>query len=382
MTDPLLTRLAFDGFELAAPQTLGPIRLVPVINADHRDDIRLGLEGYDAWGIVDLGGPPKGARKQYWSYIPHGLLISWGKDGESATSFGADLRKNVDRPRAPVKIHHRMAKRTGSNEFRILPMHLAMEGFLSLHFGGPDIAWSNYSRHTKRFGLSPRVEFAYGANMIEDLAEAMHLFEIHENQVGVLLFIADELASAFVVSHPEDYRRLHPSILRDSFSEVFLHYARHAQIGRLDIDLDTDGVTDLAALTTAVDDVRTKWHQQTEVMAAGLAGQQLTSEVVNKMGPFQIERFRSHLTPEHEAHIGEAIVHQSGALQYLKTFRLSKNQTKRAHLLQMLAEHDWSIEALAETEGNEPDDIVRRMHNAGFGYLLNPEVLARATRRR
>lgn len=380
MNKPLLDRLRFEGLNLAPPQTFGPIRLLPVINPSPRDDIRLGLEGYDAYGIVTVDGMPHKPKKQYWSYIPHGLVVTWGKDGESAVPFGADLRKNTATPAPPVKLHHRMAKRTGVDEMRILPLHLAMEGFLSLHFGGPPIAWSNYSKHTKDFGLSPRWEFAARAGLIDGLAESMRLFEIHENQVGVLVFVADALASAFVVSHPEDYRRLHTSVLQDFFGEVFIHYSNHAQIGSLDIALDSDGVTSLDKLATACDEVFTQWHEQADILVAGLADRPLESTVVNSLGHFQLERFMTDLGDEREAHIGEAIVHQNGALQYLKTYRLSKNQIKRAHLLKMLAAHDWNIDALAAAEGDTPDAVIKRMHNVGFGYLLNPEVLAKATR--
>ncbi len=209
----------------------------------------------------------------------------------------------------------------------------------------------------------------------------MRLFEIHENQVGMLVFIADSLASAFVVSHPEDYRRLHNSLLQDFFAEFFIHYARHAEIGSLDLDLNTEGVTDLSSLAAACDDVRERWHNQSAVMAKGLVERDVSSKMVNRLGPFQLERFITDLSEDDEGHIGEAIVHESGALQYLKSYRLSKNQVKRAHLLQLLAAHDWHIEALAAAQGDHPDDVIRRMHNVGFGYLLNPEVLAKATRR-
>jgi hypothetical protein len=208
----------------------------------------------------------------------------------------------------------------------------------------------------------------------------MRLFEIHDDQVGVLIFVADALASAFIVSHPEDYRRLHTSVLQDFFAEMFIHYAQHSQVGTLDIALESDGVDSLDELAQACDRVRAQWHEQADALASGLADRPLTSHVVNRLGQFQLERFMTDVDDLREAHIGESIVHQSGTLQYLKTYRLSKKQIKRAHLLEMLAKHDWEIEALAATAGDTPDDVIRRMHNVGFGYLLNPEVLAKAIR--
>lgn len=250
------------------------------------------------------------------------------------------------------------------------------------HVGAPSIAWSNYSKHAKTYGLSPRTEFVAGADRIHGLAEAMRLFEIHEDQVGLLIFVADSLATAFIVSHPEDYRRLHSSVLQDFLGEVFVHHARYAEIGHMDIDLDATGVDSLDALAAACDVVDAKWHEQAELLANGLVDQPLKSEAIHRLGPFELERFMTDVSDLTEAHIAETIVHSSGALQYLKTYRLSKNQIKRAHLLEQLAAHDWQIEALATAQGKDSAEIVRRMHNVGFGYLLNPEVVRRATRRR
>ena len=46
--------------------------------------------------------------------------------------------------------------------------------------------------------------------------------------------------------------------------------------------------------------------------------------------------------------MGEAIVRDNGRLEYLKTYRLSAAQTRRAYLLQLLAEADWHLDTAAE----------------------------------
>src|SRR4051812_370152 len=54
-----------------------------------------------------------------------------------------------------------MARRIDKDRLRFLPLHLALEGYLALSFGGPEIAWEEWSRRAIDNGLSPRAEEAY-----------------------------------------------------------------------------------------------------------------------------------------------------------------------------------------------------------------------------
>jgi hypothetical protein len=57
------------------------------------------------------------------------------------------------------------------------------------------------------------------------LREALRIFEIHPGQCGVLVYAADALAAAFVVSHPADFRALHPSLIEELYGELVHQYA-------------------------------------------------------------------------------------------------------------------------------------------------------------
>lgn len=94
------------------------------------------------------------------------------------------------------------------------------------------------------------------------------------------------------------------------------------------------------------------------------------------MSPFRLVRFVPTLRLDDENHIGEAIVRDDGTVEYLKTYRLSDAQTRRAHLLQTLAAHGWDLTAAAAALGANKIDLCRRLDNAGFGYLLAPAVLS------
>jgi transcriptional regulator of acetoin/glycerol metabolism len=71
-----------------------------------------------------------------------------------------------------------------------------------------------------------------------------------------------------------------------------------------------------------------------------------------------------------------------GQIEYLKTFRLSAAQTRRAFLLSKLASQNWNIDATAALLGHTRDELIRRLEKAGFGYLLAAHVLQAARRRR
>ena len=133
-------------------------------------------------------------------------------------AYGTALGDRVP-PRMPVRSHHRLARKEGSNRLRFLPLHLALEGYLALHFGGPSVLWAEWSERAVRSGLSPRAEEAYRGAEVRGLADALRVFEIHHGQCGVLVYVADALAAAFAVPHPEDYRALHPTLVHDLFGE-------------------------------------------------------------------------------------------------------------------------------------------------------------------
>jgi hypothetical protein len=91
-----------------------------------------------------------------------------------------------------------------------------------------------------------------------------------------------------------------------------------------------------------------------------------------------LERFVPDFRLDNECHIGERIVRKDGTLEYMKTFRLSFTQVRRAFLLKQLADVGWDFTALADRLACPRDELVRRFSNAGFGYLLAPHVLRAA----
>jgi DNA-binding NtrC family response regulator len=48
---------------------------------------------------------------------------------------------------------------------------------------------------------------------------------------------------------------------------------------------------------------------------------------------------------------------------------------RRAWLLEQLSRHDWSLERTATALRADSKELVRRLANAGLGYLLKPHVL-------
>jgi hypothetical protein len=218
--------------------------------------------------------------------------------------------------------------------------------------------------------------------MLPDLDDALRVFEIHERQVGSLVFIGDALASAFVVSHPHDYVALHRTLLEDFYGELLLQYGLRAAPARMESPIDDEQVASLADLRTQLEQVRAHWRAFHAEMAAGLLGARVRAERVYRAGPFQLQRFMTELDPAAENHIGEAIVRDDGELEYLKTFRLSAAQTRRAYLLSQLAAQQWNLQATAMHLGQSTHEFIRRLDRAGFGYLLKDHVLAAARKRR
>lgn len=382
MQEKLLERLSLAGLNMAPSQVCGAIRLVPLLRRHAPGDLRLAKRSYgDDRAFVETD-----PTHFYSNYIPHGFVLSWGEGGAEAT-VGTQLSKADGREikfnSARLRLLHRMVKREQGNQLRLLPMDLAMEGFLSLYFNGPDIAWTEYSRRFRRQGLGSRWESVIPGNCIPGFDDALRTFEIHEGQSGVLVFVADTLASAFVTPCSDDYRALHQTLLEDYYGDLIYQYGLfHNGALRLESKIVDERVNSLADLRLELERVRTDWASFHGVMAGDLLGVEVKSERIYQAGVFTLQRFITNLDPKGENHIGEAIVRNDGTLEYLKTFRLSAAQTRRAYLLGQLANAGWVLDDAAAALQTTRHELVHRLEKAGFGYILAEPVLIAARKHR
>ncbi|MFD3452549.1 hypothetical protein ACFWVC_10225 [Streptomyces sp. NPDC058691] len=371
-----MTAMDLTGLDTRPSQVWGAVRLVPLVRPAPVEDLRLHprILG-DGPSVVSVG-----PRTAYFSYIPHAFVADWTEDGTPAAAYGTHLAPGGDAtPPATtgLRFHRRMARREEKHRLRFLPLHLALEGYLALHFGGPSVAWEEWSQQALRRGLSPRVEQAYTGAEVTGLADALRVFEIHPGQCGVLLYVADALAAVFVVPHPDDYRVLHPTLVQDLYGELVHHYALlMPPVPEFRARLGDEGLDSLARLRAAAGEQERAWagfHDTT--MAAGATEQDGTWRTVYRMGPFTLARFLPEFRPKQENHIGEAITDGSGRTVYLKTFRLSESQIRRGHLLSRLAAADWHLADAAAGLGIDEAALGLRLESAGFGFLLRQDVL-------
>ncbi|WP_339731069.1 hypothetical protein [uncultured Gimesia sp.] len=380
-TDCLET-ISLKGLTLAPSQVLGGVRLVPVLRKQLREDLRLTKRPY----YEDIAAVQIDNKTAYYSYIPHAFIADWSDDGSPAVAYGTQIRSNKSTKTSDGKAHDlgfmtarvmkKMRARENRNRLRFLPMDVSLEGFLSLHFGGPQIIWEEYSREAIRDGLSPRCETSIPGRWLKGLEDALRVFEIHTNQVGSLVFVGDALASAFIVPHPDDYRALHETLLTDEYGELLYFYGLYAEENRLHPDaIDARNVQSLKDLRNEVARVRSDWSKLHSLMSNNLLGCPVRNEMVYRMGPFHLQRFMTELNPKAENHIGEAIVRKNGTLEYLKSYRLSAAQCRRAYLLMQLADSNWSLDACAEKLACAKNELIYRLEKAGFGHLFHRHVL-------
>jgi len=386
-----LDSISLGDIQLGPPQVLGGIRLVPLLRNDIREDLRLTRRNYDE-DIAAVGLP---GNATYYSYVPHSLVADWTGDGTPVAAFGSQISshkkqktsdgKAYDLGYVTARVISKMRAKETKNRLRFLPMNMSIEGFLSLHFGGPNIAWEEYSRAAIRGGLGTRSETVVPGKWIHGLEDALRVFEIHPNQVGVLVFVADALASIFVVPHPGDYRDLHGTLLTDVFGELIYIYGFYGNENVYrPAPIDPAKVDNIDDLRAELNRVRSDWSDLHQLMATKLLDCKIYGERVYKMGPFQMQRFITELNPKAENHIGECVVRADGRLEYMKSFRLSGAQTRRAFLLSQLAKNDWNLEDCSKDLNCTKNQLVFRLEKAGFAYLLHQHVLdaAQAEKRR
>ncbi|MEU1863221.1 ARPP-2 domain-containing protein [Streptomyces gardneri] len=384
-----MTRIDLTGLDVRPAQVWGGVRIVPLVRAEPVAGLRLRRELYEGSGLatVDLGD-----RTTYTSYVPHGFVADWtgagagAEQGVESAAYGTVLGGEGAPPCVPVRRVHRLAKRRqGERRLRFLPLHLALDGYLALHFGGPSVVWDDWSRKALGQGLSPRAEAAYAGWAVPGLGEALRIFELHPGQCGLLLYVADALAAAFVVPHPDDYRVLHPTLVEDLYGELVHQYAYYgAQVPEFTARIrdGVGGIRTLADLRAAARQEERAWAEAHDgLMARDLLETSYAFERVYRMGDFDLFRFLPpFLRDGREQHIGELITDHKGRAAYLKTFRLSEKQIRKGHLLRRLADRDWHLEATAEDLGTTYAEVVRRIEAAGLGGLLDAHVVARRTR--
>lgn len=370
-----LDTVALDGVQAAPAQAWGVVRLVPLIRPAPRDDLRISPRVYDSLGLVDLGGRPQAPGAVYFGYVPYGLVVGWTPDGATVAADTMIEKRGGKKAGQWLTRHTRMVrreKRGGQSRLRLLPLHVAMEGFLSLCFGGPEIAWPELSERVRRRGLSPRSERVVPGVEVPDLAGALRAFEIHDGQCGLLAFVGGSLATALVVSHPDDYLALHQSLVRDFYGELTRWHGRYGAAATVGpVTLDAARVGDYAALRAELDRARAGWGAFEVGQAGGLFARPIEAKVAYRMGSLTLQRFWTGLGGADD-HIGEAIVRADGTLEYLKTYRLSPEQSRRGALLHALATHDWALSAVAAARDTTVEGLRAELERAGLGYILAP----------
>jgi len=372
-----LDPLNLKGLVPAPSQILGSVRLLPLLRHHPLDDLRIGFRDYvdDNVVLVKLNARPWDDSLVNGIYVPYGLVIETGPDGEPVAPLRTGLSGSdaltLDK-KIPVRYLQKIVRRETGNRFRMLPLHTALDGFLANYFSGPDVAWKSLTDRFLRHGLDPRMERFLPGRAIHGLEEALRLFEIHDRQVGVLLFVNEVLASVFITSHPDDYRHLHKALLEDYYGNLFMHlFAFAGETHRL--SLDGSRAHSLADLESLLVDARDEQARFEIRQAAGLLGRGVSGRSIRETYRYRLFQFATGFDERYEQHIGEMICRDDGQLAYMKTFRLDREQVRRANLLERLAAHDWSPHHLAGTMGLEMKALKKRFTAVGLGWLFKDD---------
>lgn len=362
--------LDLTGLDTAPSQVVGAVRLVPLLRAEPIEGLRLYRVPVGAVTRVELD-----YRTDYTAYVPHAMVA------ELPDAPRASLGARLTAPGSPidelfgVKVMRRLARKQGPGRLRFLPQHLGIDAYLSLGFRGPDVMYSEFSQRALSRGLSPRGEmFVRGAD-VKGLADALRVFEVHETQVGVLVFVADELAAAFVSPCTADYRRLHPTLLADYYGELILQYGvLYPSAPALWEPIDAQTIHSLDDLSRAIDARRARWSEFAALMASGLTDMTYRMESVQRLGRFELLRF----TPTYElgeaCHVGECIFDERGHLAHLSTVRLSAAQVRRGYLIANFIDCGWDIGRLAKRLNSSVSELAVRLRKSGLGAMLRNHV--------
>ncbi len=351
MQTGLNKRLKLVGLEPAPAQLWGKIRIVPLLRKKVREDLRLQSFNYqDVPASVSLG-----SGVGYYSYIPSGMVVNYHSGGEPEAVWqtrlakAKQLAKKEPQGRAPwASSITRMLKRLDKGAFRFLPLHLSLEAFMAWQFGGPQICHRHLSGQICRRGFEYREEWSVSGRGLEGLEQALRLFEWHPQQCGVLMMVGEVLASAFVVPHPQDYRALHLSLLRDFFGQDLYYHGLWNTPQSWALDALEGRFVSVEGLEAKYLERYQQWCQELHGLADDLLERQIYCQQRRSLGPYTFYSFMTKLEESLENHLGEAMWRDNGELAYLKSYRLSHAQVRRARLLQGVAKTDWHLPSLAK----------------------------------
>lgn len=365
--------LDFSGLRAAPSQVVGAVRLVPLLRDEPIEALRL----YAVPTGADLTVARLDRRTTYTAYVPHALMIELPDRAPPRACLGSRLLSPGARPDEVfrVQVVHRLARREEPWRMRLLPQHLGMDAYLTVGFAGPDVAWPEYSREALSRGLSPRSEWVSRATRLPGFADALRVFEMHPGQVGVLVFVSDALSTAFITPRPEDYRQLHRSLLQDMVAELLVQYAvLYPQTAALWEPVEAASIGSLEDLGAAVQRMRSEWDRFAALMASGLMHTELDVQFLQRLGGFRLMRFCPTFKRQVDNHVGEAIVDSTGRLAYLKTMRLSAQQSRRGLLLATLTSVDWNLDDAARALQTTRDELIARLRKHGLERLLKAWV--------
>lgn len=361
------------GLTPAPSQVCGTFRLVPLLRDRDCEDVRLVDAGWEPGNRFVIDGD-----RLSFGFVPHAYHLDWG------VALGTQVLKDPKDRGRNWMVTHRARKRLSPGRLRFLPQHLAIEGLLSMHFNPPSIAWPELSEAFMRDGLGMRMEWFESGTAIPGFDTALRTFEIHPRQVGILVFVSDALAAAFVVPSPRDYRMLHPALLDSLYCDLMVAYALNQPTKWIvDPEPHFEGANTVAELRAGLTSLRREWAQVTnEVLLGDLTHRGLRTETVYSLPGMRLERFVTSLELGAANHIGERIIRDDGEVLHLNTLRLTASQTRRAHLLSILGEHDWHLASAAEALGIDVPSVVARLEAQGFGYLINHNFREQAAKAR
>jgi hypothetical protein len=359
--------LTFAGLETRPGQVWGGVRLVPLVREAPVDGLRM-----HPGALPETDLPRDGC----W-YVPHGLTAEWTGDGSAVPAFGTALRmptSTVDGSRRP-KAKPRFGERR--TRIRFIPRRGALETYLPLAFKAPVIAWPEWSSRAFRQSMLPQPDRTHYGHLIDGLADALRIFEIHPGQCGVLVYVADALAGVLITPHPDDYRALHPTLVEDSYGELIWRYAMpHTSVQDFETRIDASKVASVADLRAQAAAVQRQWTEfHNDNLAAGLLDPEYHFTETYEMAGFRLVRYRPSFEPGRETHVGEAILDPDGRPAFLQSFRLAETQIRRGRLLESLAANDWRLEETATALTITVPALVALLHNSDLDWMLRRDII-------
>lgn len=312
------------GYQLAMPQVVGHMRVVPIITDTPFTKVT-GMENVYLKKDVTYNQLIMSTREGEIAIIPQGLMYVTQKGAQdralpSAQLIRGDKKIDVD---CLEPEQGGLMRAQEQREYGLLPYTLKAKALQYINDGEYDSLWNDITEFMRQSGVPGRAIYKFFKRYVKELETFVAQFEPIDMQVGAIFVINNEILGLEIAPNYETWNLMWRPIVRDCYgAEAVARLQQGAVAPEAGIALKNDTIETIEDL----ENVLVQMKQQ----ELGVA-----SEILSTIGALQFEKESLQVLEDFELFsftsndfVGQGVQHGPERFVYLSL--MIKNRVKRA----------------------------------------------------